>query len=256
MIRFNHIVLCVSVMTIFAVNGQHGFYIEPSIGYRYAELNSFNEYWLNKNYTEPVFDDIHHGEQMKMAFGYDTEKWLDFAAHFDVSFFKAENFQENLSYEDPMPGGPNFTYSLKSKASFVNYSFGVNVGASLRYFITKEKKPYKWDYQLEFGSSYFWGEYQDDRIVYMWNQMDNSYLSRDSVKYSGFEFSPALAVKWNLNWKWISTVVLRSGGRFSTQPIFTKGFFEAGEYKSIDVPFNFNGFFVSFAIRTYWNRSQ
>lgn len=248
------VIICLSYGAISF--GQSRFFLEPEAGYQYANLNQFNSEILSNDFSQVKLDDLHHGLHLTMNVGYQFNHLWEVAAFFQYQNFQTKNLKENLSFEDPMPGGPNYTYSLRRRVALQNYLIGFRTSVSTVKLLRKKEEVPPLDVAAELALGYYWGRYHNDRITYMWNQLDNPNLSRDSLSYSGISIRPSLALKWAINRSWLSELTLRGGLNLSTRPIFEQTIYDEGAAYLNEVPVNFNGFFFSVAIRTYFQRKE
>lgn len=223
-------------------------------GYDYSFLKDFNEVFVNnevfvKNYYE---QDLNFGWTINANLTYYLTRFLNVGVEINNATYHLSYFKSNLSYEDPMIGGPNFTYDEEKDIYLHNYGYGITTTLYLDQF-NELKQNSKFNFGIDLSGNYVNGEFKQITTTYQWgkaNNLDNGHSYSENVKYKYVTIKGGLNIKYNLNKKILHSIIFKCGFRQALNPEIPNPYSFPGESNKTKV--DLSGFYANLHIELGW----
>lgn len=224
--------------------------IELGAGYQYAALTEFNKEFVSGQYLNLYSRELHSGWTAKTNFTYEMKQFLYAGVDFSYRNYHISGSRKNLSYIDPEPGGPNYTYDLREDIKLNNLAFGIRTTI---YFdqLKETNKSTKINYGLELIGNYALSKYTNTRTTYLWSQGEGS-SKITTVNINHLNIGFGLNIKYRFNNDIFQAIIFRCGLNKSINSIIRAN--EAPLYLIEDLKVDFSGIYLNLCLELGWKR--
>ena len=138
---------------------------------------------------------MHLGYSLNLGGNYDWRKAFSVGLLFQYCDYSISQYKSDLTFTDPMPGGPNFTYDLQLRRTLRSFRFGL--GSTLFIDQINPKTAFsRVNYGIYFDFFHGVGKYQNDRTSFQWGQGDGN-LTRTTYDFNYTNLRYGLAIALN-----------------------------------------------------------